>query len=345
MRMRVSKVVTIERHIAEEEHLRPGATGEFSRLMRDLTLAIRIISRDVRRAGLNDILGMTETQNVHGEQVKKLDQIANDTIFRAMDHGGHLCVMASEEAEDPIPIPQEYPRGKYVLLFDPLDGSSNIDVNVTIGTIFSIYRRVTPDYLGDGTMEDILQPGMRQVAAGYVCYGSSTQLVYTTGNGVDVFTYDPTIGEFLLTEEKVQMPLRGKYYSVNEGNYFKWNENLRRYVDYLKTPTPDKKHPYSARYVGSAIADLHRTLIYGGIFMYPADASSPKGKLRLMYEANPLSMLIEQAGGRATDGERRILEIRPEKIHQRTPLYIGSRDDVLEAEAFLRGEFPSPAST
>jgi fructose-1,6-bisphosphatase I len=339
MRMRVSKVVTIERHIAEEEHLRAGATGEFSRLMRDLTLAIRIISRDVRRAGLNDILGMTDTQNVHGESVKKLDQIANETIFRAMDHGGHLCVMASEEEEDLITIPPEYPRGKYVLLFDPLDGSSNIDVNVTIGTIFSIYRRVTPDYMGDGTLEDVLQPGTRQVAAGYVCYGSSTQLVYTTGNGVDVFTYDPTIGEFLLTEEKVQMPTRGKYYSVNEGNYARWTDNLKRYIDYLKTPSADNARPYSARYVGSAIADLHRTLIYGGIFLYPADTKSAKGKLRLMYEANPLAMLIEQAGGRATDGTRRILDIRPEGIHQRTPLFIGSRDDVLEAEAFLRGEY------
>lgn len=341
MRMRVSKVVTIERHVAEEEHLHRGATGEFSRLMRDFLLAVRLISRDVRRAGLNDILGLTEDQNVHGEQVKKLDHIANDTIFRAMDHGGHLCVMASEESEGLITIPPEYPRGKYVLLFDPLDGSSNIDVNVTIGTIFSIYRRVTPDYLGDGTLDDVLQPGSRQVAAGYVCYGSSTQLVYTTGNGVDVFTYDPTIGEFLLSDEKVQMPLRGKYYSVNEGNSAKWNDNFKRYVEYLKTPSPDKKRPYSARYIGSAIADLHRTLIYGGIFMYPADSSSPNGKLRLMYEANPLAMLVEQAGGRATDGTRRILEIRPEKIHQRTPLFIGSRDDVLEAEAFLRGEFPA----
>lgn len=340
MRMRVSKVVTIERHIAEEEHLHRGATGEFSRLMRDFMLAIRLISRDVRRAGLNDILGITDNQNVHGETVKKLDQIANDTIFRAMDHGGHLCVMASEENEDIILIPEEYPRGKYVLLFDPLDGSSNIDVNVTIGTIFSVYRRVTPDYLGDGTSDDVLQTGTRQIAAGYVCYGSSTQLVYTTGNGVDVFTYDPTIGEFLLSEEKVQIPSRGKYYSINEGNSAYWDDNLKRYIDHLKTPSPDKKRPYSARYVGSAIADLHRTLIYGGIFMYPGDSKSPNGKLRLMYEANPLSMVIEQAGGRATDGKRRILEIKPEKIHQRTPLFIGSKNDVADAELFLRGETP-----
>jgi fructose-1,6-bisphosphatase I len=340
MRMRVSKLVTIERHIAEEEHMTRGATGEFSRMMRDMLLAIRLISRDVRRAGLGDVLGMTDGTNVHGEQVKKLDQIAHDTIFRAMDHGGHLCIMASEESEELIPIPPEYARGKYVLLFDPLDGSSNIDVNVTIGTIFAIYHRVTPDYVGDGTLEDVLQPGARQVAAGYVCYGSSTQLVYTTGNGVDVFTYDPTIGEFLLTDEKIQIPNRGKYYSVNEGNSTKWDDNLKRYIEYLKTPSSDKRRPYSLRYVGTSIADLHRTLMYGGIFMYPADKSNPKGKLRLMYECNPLAMIVEQAGGRATDGEHRIMDIRPNAVHERSPLFIGSKGDVLEAEAFLRGDYP-----
>lgn len=340
MRMRVSKLVTIERHIAEEEHAHKGASGEFSRLMRDMLLAIRLISRDVRRAGLNDVLGITDGTNVHGEQVKKLDMLAHDTIFRAMDHGGHLCVMASEESEELIMIPPEYARGKYVLLFDPLDGSSNIDVNVTIGTIFSIYHRVTPDYVGDGTLEDVLQPGSRQIAAGYVCYGSSTQLVYTTGNGVDIFTYDPTIGEFLLSDEKIQMPNRGKCYSVNEGNSSKWDDNLKKYIDYLKTPSADKRRPYSLRYVGTSIADLHRTIMYGGIFMYPADKSNPKGKLRMMYECNPLAMIVEQAGGMASDGVHRILDKRPGSIHERSPLFIGSKDDVLEAEAFLRGEFP-----
>ncbi len=207
---------------------------------------------------------------------------------------------------------------------------------MTIGTIFSVYRRVSDS--GDGTLEDVLQPGYKQVAAGYACYGSSTVLVYTTGNGVDIFTYDPTVGEFFLTHEKVQIPKRGKYYSINEGNAAYWSPELQRYVQYLKTPSEDKQRPYKLRYVGTAVADVHRTLLYGGIFMYPGDKKSPKGKLRLIYEANPIAMLIEQAGGRATDGERRILEIQPTEVHQRTPLFVGSPEDVLEAEAFLRGE-------
>lgn len=337
MPVTINKLVTIERHIAEEELFHSAATGEFSRLLRDLTLAIRIISRDVRRAGLNDILGITENENVHGEQVKVLDRHANDTIFRAMDHGGHLCAMASEESDGVIKIPEQYQRGKYVLLFDPLDGSSNIDVNVSVGTIFSIYQRLDTTQTGDGSMEDILQPGYKQVAAGYACYGSSTVLVYTTGNGVNVFTYDPTIGDFLLTIEKLQMPKRGSTYSVNEGNYHKWDANLQRYINYLKTPT-DTHKPYGLRYIGTAVADVHRTLHYGGIFMYPADRDNPRGKLRLMYELNPLAMLIEQAGGRATDGEQRILDVQPTSIHERAPVFMGSEDNVLEAEQFLRGE-------
>lgn len=337
MPITTNKLVTIERHIAEEEMFHASATGEFSRLLRDLTLAIRIISRDVRRAGLNDILGMTETENVHGEQVKILDMHANETIFRAMDHGGHLCVMASEESDGLIYIPEQYGRGKYVLMFDPLDGSSNIDVNVSVGTIFSIYQRVDPSRNDDGTMEDLLQPGYKQVAAGYACYGSSTVLVYTTGNGVNVFTYDPTIGDFFLTIEKLTMPKRGKTYSINEGNYHKWSPELKRYVDYLKTETSSHK-PYSLRYIGTAVADIHRTLHYGGIFMYPGDTAHPRGKLRLLYELNPLAMLIEQAGGLATDGTQRILDIQPQAIHERAPVFMGSKDDVLEAEEFLQGK-------
>lgn len=337
-----SKLVTIERHIAEEQAFHSGATGEFSRLMRDLTLALRIIARDVRRAGLSDVLGITDSKNVHGEQVKKLDEYANDVIFRAMDHGGHLCVMASEESEGIIKIPKEYRRGKYVLLFDPLDGSSNIDVNAPIGTIFSIYRRLDPNSDTDGTEADILQPGYKQVAAGYCCYGSSTVLVYTSGNGVDLFTFDQTIGEFLLTYEKIQIPKRGNYYSVNEGNYSKWNSRLQQYVNYLKTPSTDnKQRPYSLRYIGTAIADVHRTLHYGGIFMYPADKSAPVGKLRLMYEVNPLAFIIEQAGGRATDGFGRILQQQPIEIHQRVPVFMGSEEDVMEAEAFMQNRHPS----
>ncbi|GAB1430442.1 class 1 fructose-bisphosphatase [Ignavibacteria bacterium] len=336
-----NRLITIERHIASEEQLHPEATGEYSGLLRDLTLALRLIARDVRRAGLNDILGFTDTTNVHGETVKKLDDYANDVIFRAMDHGGHLCVMASEESYGLIHIPSRYKKGKYVLVFDPLDGSSNIDVNATIGTIFSIYRRLEPNDTSDGSLTDVLQPGYKQVAAGYASYGSAMNLVYTSGNGVDVFTYDQTIGEFLLTREKVTIPQRGKIYSINEGNYNRWEPRLRQYIDYLKTPSDDGLRPYSLRYIGTAIADVHRTLYYGGIFMYPADSLSPKGKLRLMYELNPLSMLIEQAGGRATDGTRRIMDIMPTDIHERAPVFMGSQDDVLDLETFLRGEHTS----
>lgn len=337
MPVTINKLVTIERHIAEEEQFHRAATGEFSRLLRDLTLAIRIISRDVRRAGLNDILGLTEEENIHGEQVKVLDLHANDTIFRAMDHGGHLCVMASEESDGLIRIPKEYARGKYVLLFDPLDGSSNIDVNVSVGTIFSVYQRLDTSRTDDGSAEDLLQPGYKQVAAGYACYGSSTMLVYTTGFGVNVFTYDPTIGDFFLTVENLVMPKRGNTYSINEGNYHKWDANLQRYIDYLKTPT-DTHSPYSLRYIGTAVADIHRTLHYGGIFMYPADRENPRGKLRLLYELNPLAMLIEQAGGRAIDGHTRILDLVPEAIHERAPVFMGSEEDVAEAEMFLQGK-------
>lgn len=335
------KIVTIERHIAEQQGQFPEATGEFSKLLRDFTLALRIIARDVRRAGLNDILGYTQSTNVHGESVKKLDEFANDIIFRAMDHGGHVCVMASEESTGLMHIPQNYKKGRYVLVFDPLDGSSNIDVNITIGTIFSIYRRLDTSLDTEGNVDDVLQPGYKQVCAGYAVYGSSTQLVYTTGKGVDVFTFDPTIGEFLLSHSQVKIPKRGKIYSINEGNYHYWDKHLQQYVDYLKTPSEDKAHPYSLRYIGTAIADVHRTLFYGGIFMYPGDSKSPNGKLRLIYEVNPLSAIIEEAGGRATNGNEEILQMQPQAIHQRVPVFMGSEEDVLEAEQFLRGEHPS----
>jgi len=331
----MSKLITIERHIVEAGALHPEATGEFSRLLRDFMLALRIVARDVRRAGLNDMLGMTEDTNVHGENVKRLDIHANEVIFRSMDHGGHLCVMASEEAESIIPIPDEYRKGKYVLVFDPLDGSSNIDVNVSIGTIFSIYRRIDESSVEAGTVEDCLQPGWKQVAAGYAMYGSSTQFVYTTGDGVDVFTFDPTIGEFLLTFEKIRIPERGKIYSVNSGNAHKWSPGLREYVTHLLRPSDDGCRPYSLRYVGTMVADIHRTLYYGGIFMYPADTSAPTGKLRLVYEVNPMAFIIEQAGGRATDGKNRIMDVTPESLHQRIPCFMGSTQDVLEVESYL----------
>ncbi len=338
--MTAQRLVTIERHIAEQEHLHPHATGEFSRLLRDLMLAVRLIAREVSRAGLNDILGLTGATNVFGEAVRKLDAYANEVIIRAMERGGHLCAMASEESNGLIPLPPEVPRGKYVLLFDPLDGSSNIDVNVTIGTIFSIYRRRDPGSTADGTLEDLLRPGSEQVAAGYVCYGSSVTLVYSTGNGVDVFTYDPTLGEFFLTIEKLRIPQRGKQYSINEGNAKGWAPELQQYIEYLKTPSPDGRRPYSLRYVGTAVADVHRVLHYGGIFMYPSDSANPSGKLRLMYEVNPLAFLVEQAGGRASDGFRRILDIVPEHLNQRCPVFLGSPEDVHEAEAFLQRRHP-----
>ena len=335
--VKTSKLITIERHIAEEGALHPDATGEFSRLLRDLTLALRILARDVRRAGLNDVLGITDDTNIHGERVKRLDIHANEVIFRAMDHGGHLCVMASEESDGLIHIPDEYRKGKYVLVFDPLDGSSNIDVNVSIGTIFSIYKRLDPTLATQGDEQDCLQPGYKQIAAGYAMYGSSTQLVYTSGNGVDVFTFDPTIGEFLRTFEKIRIPNRGRIYSVNSGNAYKWGQGVRDYVSHLLRPSDDGMRPYSLRYVGTMVADVHRTLHYGGIFMYPADAASPNGKLRLVYEVNPMAFIIEQAGGRATDGTTRILELKPESLHQRTACFLGSEDDVREVESFIHG--------
>jgi fructose-1,6-bisphosphatase I len=327
-------VVTIDRHIIEAERLFPEATGAFSSILYDIALAGKIISREVRRAGLVDILGYTGGTNVHGETVKKLDEYAHDVIFKALDHCGHLCVMASEEAEEPLPIPPQFPTGGYVLLYDPLDGSSNIDVNVSVGTIFSIHRKVSD--AERGTLEDLLQPGYRQVAAGYVVYGSSTMLVYTTGNGVHGFTLDPSIGEFLLSHPNMTIPSPGqRIYSVNEGNYGKWYSEQQKLVDHLKGADGTIDRPYSSRYVGSMVADFHRTLIYGGIFMYPADRKNPRGKLRLLYEAAPLAMICEQAGGRAFDGEQRILDIQPTELHERTPVYMGSKECVGLAEHFL----------
>lgn len=323
-----SKLVTLQRHILEEQTGRfPAARGEFTRMMMDLALAFKIISGEVNKAGLVDILGATDEENIQGETVMKLDAFAQDRIFKAMDHGGTLCCMASEEVEGIIKIPDRFEKGKYVLVFDPLDGSSNIDKNVSIGTIFAVYRRRTES--GDGTLEDILQPGTEQVAAGYVVYGSSTILVYTTGAGVHGFTLDPSVGEFLLSHPNIRIPQKGKTYSANEGNYHTWDPGTRAYVDKMK----QGPKPHSLRYIGSLVADFHRNLLAGGIFLYPADfrdPQNPKPKLRLVYEANPLAFIVEQAGGKASTGEQRILEIQPEKLHQRVPLVIGSAEDVDE---------------
>ncbi len=326
-------VVTLGRFIIEQERLHPGATGALSSILYDLTLAAKLIHREVSKAGLVDILGMAGKENVHGEEVRKLDEYAHDVVFNAMDHGGHLCVMASEEEEGLIQIPAKFPVGDYVLLFDPLDGSSNIDANISIGTIFSIHRRVSEGR--DGTLQDCLQAGSHQVAAGYVMYGSSTVLVYTTGNGVHGFTLDPSIGEFLLSHPEIRIPEPGKkIYSVNEGNYSRWSEGQKALIGHFRGDDGNGGG-FSHRYVGSLVADFHRTLLYGGAFMYPGDTNSPRGKLRLLYEAAPLALICYQAGGRATDGTRDILAIQPESLHERTPLYMGNREWVDLAGEYL----------
>ena len=315
-----TSVVTLDRHVVEEERRHPHATGAFSNILYDIALAAKIISREVNQAGLVDILGGTSGVNVHGEHVQKLDVFADEVIYKAMDHTGNLCCMASEEHPDVVPIPERFPRGKYVLLYDPLDGSSNIDVTVSIGTIFSIHRKVSDGV--DGCLDDCLQPGTKQLAAGYVVYGSSTMLVYTSGAGVHGFTLDPSIGEFLLSHPNIQIPdgSSGGTYSVNESYYDRWRPGQQRFMDELKA-----KGSLSTRYIGSLVADFHRTLLKGGIFMYPADAKNPKGKLRLLYEAAPLAFICREAGGGAIDGCREILDLEPSQLHQRTPLYIGSK--------------------
>ena len=332
--MGITNFQTLARHIINQERKHPEATGELSNLLHDLSLAAKVISLEVNKAGLVDILGFTGDNNVHGEQVKKLDMYAHDMMVRAMDHGGHLCAMASEEEEEIIHIPPHFHIGKYVLLFDPLDGSSNIDANVSIGTIFSIYKRITPDNQ-PGTTEDCLQPGHQQVAAGYVIYGSSTMMVYTAGNGTHGFTLDPAFGEFILSHKNIQTPKKAKIYSINEGNYLYWHPGLKKYIKYLQDEDEATDRPYSSRYIGSMVADIHRNLLYGGIFMYPADSRNPNGKLRLMYECNPMAFIIEQAGGRASNGKQRMLDIQPQKLHQRVPIYIGSEEDVKMVEKFM----------
>lgn len=331
-----SKFMTLERFINEQERMYPSATGAFSGLLHDLSLAAKLVWREVSKAGLVNILGTTDRMNVSGDVVKRLDEFADETIYAAMDHGGHLCVMASEENEDVLHIPDDYPMGKYVLLYDPLDGSSNIDANITIGSIFSVYRRVSAS--GKGSLQDCLQPGIQQVAAGYIIYGSSTMFVYTTGNGVHGFTLDPSVGEFLLSHENITIPKKGKIYSVNEGNACNWDEGVKRYVAYLKEQDKATNRPYSLRYIGTMVGDAHRTLLYGGIFMYPADKKNPGGKLRLMYECNPMAFIFERAGGRASDGKQRILEIQPTSLHQHTPIFLGSEEDVKVCEEFLQGK-------
>jgi fructose-1,6-bisphosphatase I len=331
-----SEVTTIERFILEQEHLHPEATGELSNLLYDLCLAAKIISRHVRRAGLSDILGVAGGVNVSGDLQQKLDLFANAAVRSSVQHTGRVCVTASEEDAEPVPIPPGVPAGKYVVLYDPLDGSTNIDVNVSIGTIFSIHKRVTKR-TGPASLVDCLQAGKKQVAAGYILYGSSTMLVYTTGQGVHGFTLDPTIGEFLLSHPDIKTPPVGRYYSVNESNWNRWSAPVQRVVAAFKNGE-GKVQPKNARYIGSLVADFHRNLISGGVFLYPAATNYPQGKLRLLYEAAPLAFVVEQAGGKATNGSRPILDIVPEGLHQHTPLVIGSREDVAFAAKVLGAE-------
>jgi fructose-1,6-bisphosphatase I len=338
-------MTTVQRHILEQERAHPEASGDLTGLLWDLTTAAKLVSHQVSRGGLADIFGETGEANVTGDLVRRLDRIAQDTIYRAMDHGGHLCVMVSEESPDLIPIPPKYPKGKYVLLYDPLDGSSNIDANVSIGTIFSVHRRISSS--GDGTLEDCLRRGSEQVAAGYFLYGSSTMVVYTTGQGVYGFTLEPSVGEFVLSHDRILTPSKGKYYSINEGNVAGWDESTRRYVAYVKQKDTATGRPYSLRYIGSLVADFHRTLLYGGVFLYPADYSNPqkpKPKLRLLYEVAPLAFIMEQAGGAATTGIQRVLDIQATSLHDRVPIVMGSKQDVALYEKFFAESNPVPAS-
>jgi fructose-1,6-bisphosphatase I len=321
------QLLTVQQHILEEQRQHyPQASGEFSWLLSGITLATKIVAAQVRRAGLTGILGVTRETNVQGEAVQKLDVIANQTLLQFLGNRGNVAIMASEENADPIIVERDRKHGKYVVVFDPLDGSSNIDVNVSVGTIFSVLRR-EPDPTGArDVMADVLQPGYRQLAAGYVVYGSSTMLVYSAGSGVHGFTLDPSIGAYLMSHENVKMPAHGSVYSCNEANSESFPVTYREYLRHLRSGAAGRT--YSSRYIGSLVADFHRTLLQGGIFLYPPTKSHPKGKLRLLYESNPIAFLAEQAGGLATDGKQRILDIRPESLHQRTPLVVGSREEV-----------------
>jgi fructose-1,6-bisphosphatase I len=327
-------VTTLGQFIIERQADFPYAKGELSRLLRDIGIAAKIVNREVNKAGLVDILGEMGTSNVQGEEQKKLDVFANEQFIAALGSGGECCAVASEENEELVPISTDVSKNaKYVVCIDPLDGSSNIDVNVSIGTIFSIYRRLDPNT--HVTEADFMQPGVQQVAAGYVIFGSSTMLVYTTGFGVNGFTLDPSIGEFCLSHPDMRIPTSGKIYSVNEGNVVQFPQGVRDYISYCQEEDKASNRPYSSRYIGSLVADFHRNLLKGGIYIYPPTTKAPAGKLRLIYECNPLAWIIEQAGGKASDGSQRILEKKPTSLHERTPLFIGSVDMVTKAEEFL----------
>jgi fructose-1,6-bisphosphatase I len=327
--------LTLSRFIAQEQVAHPGTSGELTGLLTQIGLVGKLIAQDLRRAGLIDILGLTGETNVQGEAVKKLDEIANETFVTAFRQSGLVCALASEEMEKPVLLPENWPQAKYMLLFDPLDGSSNTDCNMPLGTIFSVVKAKRNDRML--TEDDLVCKGIEQVAAGYLLYGSSTMLVYTVGQGIHGFTLEPGIGEYLLSHEQIRIPARGKVYGANEGNYQKWPGGMKKYFDYLKVKDTATGRPYSVRYSGCLVADIHRILLGGGVYLYPGELDRPEGKLRLLYEANPLAWVVEQAGGRASTGTMRILEVEAKQLHQRVPLIIGSADDVREAEEFVQG--------
>ena len=339
-------MITLGEYIVKTQSEHPSATGELTSLLSSIRRAAKIVNREINRAGLvTDIIGGSNgSENVQGEVQQKLDVFANDKFKAALEARGEVCGIASEE-EDYFVCFDSAKRSdaKYVVLMDPLDGSSNIDVNVSVGTIFSIYRRISEP----GTpvvMEDFLQPGVNQVAAGYVVYGSSTMLVYTTGNGVHGFTYDPSLGSFCLSHENIRIPEEGRIYSINEGNYIKFPEGVKKYLKYCQEQDEATKRPYTSRYIGSLVSDFHRNMLKGGIYIYPSGTNAPNGKLRLLYECNPLAFLAEQAGGRASDGYQRIMEIKPTELHQRTPYFVGSTAMVEKAES-LMAEYSAPAES
>jgi fructose-1,6-bisphosphatase I len=331
-------ILTLDEFTIQSIRTLPNATGELSSLLRDIGLAAKRVNVEVNKAGLVDILGDAGSVNVQGEDVKKLDIYANNQFVGVLQRGVSCAGIASEELDEFLGFDDEASRNsKYVCLFDPLDGSGNIDVNVSIGTIFSIYKRVTPK----GTpvaLEDFLQPGNQQVAAGYIVYGSSTMLVYGTKRGVNGFTLDPSIGEFCLSHPDIKCPEKGKIYSVNHGNFFQYDEGVKKYINGCQNKTKETGGPYTQRYIGSMVADVHRNLIKGGLFMYPGTTDKPKGKLRLLYEANPFAFIVEVAGGKATNGKQPILEVIPTELHQRTPLFIGSKTMMAELESCIAKE-------
>lgn len=328
------KLMTIERYVRECQEDFPDASGTFTHMLYDIALAAKLIARETTRAGIANILGEAHEENIYGERQQKLDLYADDCIFRMNDHTGRLAAMASEEHREIIDIPPHFDTGKYVLLYDPLDGSSNIDVNVSVGTIFAIHRKVSTGERG--TLEDMLQPGRQLAAAGYVIYGSSTMMVYSSGRGVHGFTLDPSVGEFLLSHEIIRIPNQATYYSCNHGNEVNWTEGIRRYVRWLQGMDEERRPALSHRYIGSLVADFHRNLLRGGVFLYPGDRRTPNGKLRLLYECQAMAFLAEQAGGYASDGIGDILDLHPHNLHQRNPFFVGNPDLVHRAEELIR---------